>query len=637
MPPDKSEIARLVRQGSARLSFRKKNEGKSKVWAKFDLVACDEVVVPFVVCRDCRTVYTYSHKDGTSSLVAHKCGMKSAGAGQGSISNFCRPDVSDAAYSAAKRKVTEAAVACIVKDLRPFRFIVGEGIGELAQALINIGADNKRRVDAAKCLPSDVTVAREVRRKAEQGRAALKERLAKEMVTCAVTTDGWVDPHRHVSYVCVTIHYIDQAGLLKAEVLSTRQMEVAHTADNVLAEVSAVLDEFVPRWKNEKRVCAFVTDNAANQKRAFRDDREFWTWFGCACHNINLVVKNGIDMKTLGQDPDLRRLAVQIAATKSLVSLVRRKGLDYHLTQSLKQECETRWNSLLAMVRSVVDSLEQMRSHAAFQSQDVVELIDALNPTLLRRLVSVLSPLETATEKLSGEQYPTLHLVVPTKERLQRALALESGDDGVTRALKKRLSRLVDEKFTIKDQHLVATMLWPPFRRLEQFRGTVSAEDREQAVEDLVTAATELNGEMGREGDSSDENDEPASMATTSAEAEATGSTEDFFCFSEAQEASHSSPDTDRSAKAEVERYLIDPGSHDASDVTSILRYWTSAGTRAQFPILCRLARRLLAVPASSTPSERTFSVAGRVIEERRTSLLPSTVDDIIFLHGLMK
>ena len=42
-------------------------------------------------------------------------------------------------------------------------------------------------------------------------------------------------------------------------------------------------------------------------------------------------------------------------------------------------------------------------------------------------------------------------------------------------------------------------------------------------------------------------------------------------------------------------------------------------------------------VPASSTPSERTFSVAGRIIEERRTCLLPSTVDDIVFLHGLVK
>ena len=120
------------------------------------------------------------------------------------------------------------------------------------------------------------------------------------------------------------------------------------------------------------------------------------------------MVKNGIDSRTLGQDAELRRLAVQIATTKSLVTLVRRKGLDYHLGQSLKQECETRWNSLLAMVRSVVNSLDEMRSHPAFRSPDVVELIDALNPTILKRLISVLSPLEVASEKLSGEKYATL-------------------------------------------------------------------------------------------------------------------------------------------------------------------------------------------------------------------------------------
>ena len=40
-----------------------------------------------------------------------------------------------------------------------------------------------------------------------------------------------------------------------------------------------------------------------------------------------MVVKNGIDMKTLEQEPDVRKLAVEIAATKSLISLVRCKGL----------------------------------------------------------------------------------------------------------------------------------------------------------------------------------------------------------------------------------------------------------------------------------------------------------------------
>ena len=179
MPLDKVHIAQLVREGSSRLSFRKKTEGKSKVWSQFDLIACDGEAVPFVACRECRTVYAYTLKDGTSSLSSHKCGLKKPSAGQSSIAGFFQQEPTERAYSDAKRKVTEAAVACVAKDLRPFRFIAGEGLKELAQALINVGADNKRRLSADKCLPSDTTVAREVRRQAEEGRIALKSRLAK--------------------------------------------------------------------------------------------------------------------------------------------------------------------------------------------------------------------------------------------------------------------------------------------------------------------------------------------------------------------------------------------------------------------------------------------------------------------------
>ena len=211
----------------------------------------------------------------------------------------------------------------------------------------------------------------------------------------------------------------------------------------------------------------------------------------------------------------LKRLAIQIATAKSLVSLVRRKGLDYQLNKTLKQECETRWNSLLAMIRSVIDSLEEMRVHPAFGSPEVVELIDSLNPTIMRRLVALLTPLEIATEKLSGQNYPTLHLVAPTKERLRRELELETGDDSITRTMKKRLSRLLEEKFAVREQHIVATMLWPPFRRLEQFRATISAAQREQAVEDLTAAAADQEAEPACATISSDE-DEPQPVLESS-------------------------------------------------------------------------------------------------------------------------
>ena len=49
---------------------------------------------------------------------------------------------------------------------------------------------------------------------------------------------------------------------------------------------------------------------------------------------------------------------------------------------------------------------------------------------------------------------------------------------------------------------------------------------------------------------------------------------------------------------------------------------------------MAALARRYLCIPATSAPSERTFSTAGNVVTQKRTRLSPDLVATSVFLYG---
>ena len=66
-----------------------------------------------------------------------------------------------------------------------------------------------------------------------------------------------------------------------------------------------------------------------------------------------------------------------------------------------------------------------------------------------------------------------------------------------------------------------------------------------------------------------------------------------------------------------------------------VLSWWKKHAS--EFPNLSQIARIILSISASSADSERDFSTAGVVIQERRTHPNPVTVDDIIFLHSNLR
>ncbi|KAL0302297.1 UNVERIFIED_CONTAM: Zinc finger BED domain-containing protein DAYSLEEPER [Sesamum calycinum] len=79
--------------------------------------------------------------------------------------------------------------------------------------------------------------------------------------------------------------------------------------------------------------------------------------------------------------------------------------------------------------------------------------------------------------------------------------------------------------------------------------------------------------------------------------------------------------------KSELESYL-EEARFPRADTFNILDWWKTNSPR--LPILAKIARDILAVPATTVASEAAFSVGGRVIDESRTCLLLDAVEALV-------
>lgn len=82
------------------------------------------------------------------------------------------------------------------------------------------------------------------------------------------------------------------------------------------------------------------------------------------------------------------------------------------------------------------------------------------------------------------------------------------------------------------------------------------------------------------------------------------------------------------SVAGEFEKYLSEPSiSHNHCP----FEWWKNHADK--FSRFVPLARKYLAIPATSTSSERVFSTAGNIVSNKRCNLNPEYVDKLVFLY----
>jgi hypothetical protein len=130
------------------------------------------------------------------------------------------------------------------------------------------------------------------------------------------------------------------------------------------------------------------------------------------------------------------------------------------------------------------------------------------------------------------------------------------------------------------------------------------------------------------------ESDVTGTMDETDIEQSDTSLTAHLWKRSKGKESANSTVNQRWNPNAELNHYLsTNFAATDRTlkgDKVKLLEWWREH--KYSFPVLSHFARDILLVPVSTVSSEATFSTVGRIIEERRSSLSPETVEAITCL-----
>jgi hypothetical protein len=224
-------------------------------------------------------------------------------------------------------------------------------------------------------------------------------------------------------------------------------------------------------------------------------------------------------------------------------------------------------------------------------------------------ILDVLQPLKNATEIMSGDSYPSLNMVIPAYvaimdhlERLSSGTGTDEGSmytesDFKIDASKAALMKLAKYYDISSELCTIATVLDPRLK-LDFYRG-----DKNPSAENPAEIMSYVRSFYDRD--------------YAPGGAKKPNILKRFYKKSTASD------------KSEIVVYLSEPVADDYPEF-QVLDYWKI--NSARFPNLSRMARDYLAVPGTSTPSERAFSGGRQLITDFRCSLKGETITACMLL-----
>ncbi|KAE8219078.1 hypothetical protein CF319_g7159 [Tilletia indica] len=593
--PDNEDV--LQRSHTSEPAIKKRHV-VSEVWEYFDLAKRENGTVP---CKKCsvRLASKDDNSSGTKHLKRHadRCFGLQIEVGQQRLAFSKTVDT---------KIILDALLVWIANDQQAFLAVEHPAFIAFCRAL------NPQVV-----LPSADTIYRRLMARYDLHFSKVKKMFAKLDSKISLTTDGWTAPNGE-PYLSITAHWITPEWEHQSCLLAFLPFPAPHSALNAFE----IIWDKVKELEIHRKILACVTDNTGS---AYNISEHLETAVSpspffkvrCAAHLLQLAIKNGM------KDADANVILEPVRSfctkvrrstplSQKLEAMCKRTGEVYHRP---RRDMEVRWNSTYTLIEGLIPMETAMTR--LFRDDSDFKDIAFGNSTWkhLRDIIKILAPFARATEFVQGLKFPTLGIVAQAVDYLVHRMAAMESDSSVcdwanTLALhigsnlSGYLPVLLDRPATQFSAALHATV------KLSLAGQAQGASQLEQDLCAYLLAHYPSSSSLSPNPPSSSSSAQP-----------------DFLDLLHEHQGLSS---TDAmGTEQQLNHYL---GQERSVSKESPLHYWR-ANAKA-LPSLARMARDLLAIPASTAASESSFSRGKLLISDRRNSLSSSTVSKMMCLDN---
>ena len=440
----------------------------------------------------------------------------------------------------------------------------------------------------------------------------------------SVTSDIWTCSHNNASFLSFTAHWLSSDFKLEHGVLAMKPFSGTHTGENIAKELNAVAD----RWDIEHdKIHLLVHDSGANMVKGVRLAE--YDSARCFIHMLQRAITESLKVQP--------EVTTMIAAGRRLVTHFNHSGLaqekllviqkELNLPEhQLVQDINTRWNSTFYMIERL---LEQKRALSLYiADHDKLTNLTHQQWCLMEQCIKLLKPFEEIT-KLTSSGLSCISEVIPHVAALKKYLDKDETKQRTSDLPNMRVSLRaeLESRFNFLNQdsnYLIATYLDPRFKT--NFLSVIQAE---RARQNILLEFIKMSFE---EASSSSSCPSPVKKSRREESAVSREAHDTFWdCFNEVATENDTSQCHDEGKNAiacEIDSYLNSVRIGRDRDPY----IWWSANA-AQYPNLTKFTRVYLSAPCSSVYSERLFSEAGLVYEDKRNRLLPFNAEKLVFIH----